>query len=145
MALIAAGLYLFIIALYFPWTKRCIKVTRNLLGIELVSFVSKSVIFSLSLFVCLFVSFAHLFLPFLHPPLKGRNSTRAGVFLPHSFPWRSKQKGARKLFVGEFSHAKTPIFLWLYQFLRRKELDVYCYTLDEIVVHQNNAPLIPSF
>lgn len=40
------------------------KVTRNLLGIELVSFESKSVIFSLSLFVCMFRT---PFSPFLTP------------------------------------------------------------------------------
>ena len=30
-----------------------------------------------------------------------------------------------------------------FQFLRRKELDGYYYTLDKIVVHQNMTPPIP--
>ena len=42
------------------------KVTRNLLGIELVSFESKSVTFSLSLFVCLYVLHTFFSLSYTH-------------------------------------------------------------------------------
>ena len=42
------------------------KVTRNLLGIELVSFESKSVIFSLPLFVCLYVLHTFFSLSYTH-------------------------------------------------------------------------------
>lgn len=65
VALTAAGLYLFIIALYFPWTKRCIKshvtcyaLSWCLLSLRVLSFLS------LCLFVCMFRT---PFSPFLTP------------------------------------------------------------------------------
>lgn len=129
VALTAVGLYLFIIALYFPWKKRCIKSHITCQELSWCSLSRRVLSFlSLCLFVCSLACFAHRFLSYAHLSLKGRNSTRAGVFLPHSFPWRLKQKGACKVFVGEFSQTKTPIyFCGFFQCLRRRELDAYQY------------------